>query len=246
VLDEARSSDYVIWAVALLLYVWDSASLLAPRDLLLVESGRRRLAVRMSESPFTIAGRVLAFSPLLLPWRGAFVAPWGRPWVDAPALAATLQAVQQGRAALLAVRVLATWAFALLFVGAPLLTLLMGPNTAVLYTAMGLYPTVLVAIGCLWWQRGRLGLARARTVWLSFDVLLCPAFLPNLVRKITVPQRIEIDGVQVLFATAPSEIDERFLARLEGRAENPIDDEGRDEPEREQLSSYLATVKAAQ
>jgi len=157
VLDEARSSDYVIWAVALLLYVWDSASLLAPRDLLLVESGRRRLAVRMSESPFTIAGRVLAFSPLLLPWRGAFVAPWGRPWVDAPALAATLQAVQQGRAALLAVRVLATWAFALLFVGAPLLTLLMGPNTAVLYTAMGLYPTVLVAIGCLWRQRGCLG-----------------------------------------------------------------------------------------
>lgn len=245
-LDETRSSDHLIWAVALLLYVWDSACLLSPRDLLLVESGRRRFAALLSESPFTIAGRVLAFGPLLLPWRGAFVAPWGRAWIDEPAVAAALQTVQERRAALLVVRVLATWAFALLFVAAPLLTVLMGPNTAVVYTAVALYPTVLVAITCLWWQRGRLGLTRARTVWLSFDVLLCPAFLPNLVRKITVPQRLEIDGVQILCATAPSGIDEGFFARLESRAENPIDDEGRDEPEQERLRSYVATVKSAQ
>lgn len=245
-LDEARSSDYAIWAVALLLYVWDSASLLAPRDLLLVESGRHRFAALLSESPFTIAGRVLVWSPLLMPWRGAFVAPWGRPWIDPPALAAALDAVQQRRSALLVVRALATWTFVLLFVGAPLLTLLMGPNTAVIYTAMALYPTTLVVIACLWWRRDRLGLTRARTVWLSFDVLLCPAFLPNLVRKITVPQRIEIDGVQVLCATTPSGIDERFFARLESRAESPIDDEVDDEPERERLRSYVATVKSAQ
>lgn len=245
-LDEARSSDHLIWAVALLLYVWDSASLLSPRDLLLVESGRHRFAALFSESPFTIGGRVLAFSPLLMPWRGAFVAPWGRPWVDAPALTIGLQAVQERRTALLVVRVLATWAFALLFVGAPLVTVLMGPNTAVVYTAMALYPTALLVIGCLWWQRDRLGITRARTVWLSLDVLLCPAFLPNLVRKITVPQRIEIDGVQLLCATAPSEIDERFFARLESRAENPIDDESRDEPDQERLRSYVATVKSAQ
>ena len=235
-LDQIRSWDYVIWAVALLLYVWDSAVLLSPRELLLVEAGRGRFSAALSESPFTVAGRVLAFSPLLLPWRGSFVAPWGRPWVGAADLAATLWSVQQHRGALLAVRVLATWAFVLLFVAAPLVTFFMGPNTAVVYTAILLYPTALAAIACLWWQRERLGLTGARTAWLTVDVLLCPAFLPNLVRKITVPRRIEIDGAQVLFAAAPREVDERFLACLESRAEQ----------EEESLRSYLATVKAAQ
>ena len=71
---EPRGSDYVIWLVALALYAWDSAHLLSPRELLLVEAGRQRLSVVFSESPFTIMGRVLSFSPLLFPHRGVFVA----------------------------------------------------------------------------------------------------------------------------------------------------------------------------
>jgi hypothetical protein len=245
VLDQVRSSDYLIWIVALLLYVWDSALLLSPRHLLLVEAGRRRFSTVFSESPFTISGRVLAFSPLVFPYRGAFVAPWGRRWVDSAVLQAALQAVEELRGSLLIVRVLATLAFLLLFVLGPALTLSMGPNAAVVYTAIGVYPTVLTAIVVLWCQRRSLRLTTARAAWLSLDLLVCPAFLPNLVRKITTPQPIEVDGAQVLLATAASDVKEQFLSRLESQTEDLIDDTSLHGPEQEQLRSYLATVKAA-
>ena len=83
-LDQPRSAaDYAIWAVALALYVSDAAKLLSARQLLLVEAGRGRLAAALSETPYTIAGRVLVFAPLLRPDRGVFVALWGRPWLAA-------------------------------------------------------------------------------------------------------------------------------------------------------------------
>ena len=245
-LDQVRSSDYVIWIVALLLYVWDSAILLSPRHLLLVEAGRRRFSPVFSESPFTISGRVLAFCPLALPFRGAFIAPWGQRWADPGALRAALDAVEELRSSLLVVRGLATWAFLLLFVVGPALTLSMGPNAAVVYTAIGVYPTAFATIVVLWCRRRSLRLTNARAAWLSLDVLVCPAFLPNLVRKITTPQPIEADGAQVLFAAATVEVKEELLARLESRAGDLIDEAGEDTPAQEQLRSYLATVKAAQ
>ncbi len=245
-LDQVRSSDYVIWIVALLLYVWDSAILLSPRHLLLVEAGRRRFSPVFTENPFTISGRVLAFCPLALPFRGAFIAPWGQRWADASALGAALDAVEELRGSLPVVRALATWAFLLLFVLGPALTLSMGPNAAVVYTAIAVYPTALAAIVVLWCQRRSLRLTTARAAWLSLDLLVCPAFLPNLVRKITTPHPIAADGAQVLFAGAAALVKEEFLARLESRAGDLIDEASADEPAQEQLRAYLATVKAAQ
>jgi hypothetical protein len=247
VLEETRGSDYVIWLVAGLLYVWDAAKFLSPREFLLIEAGRRHVAAVFSDSPFTLSGRVLAFSPLLFPHRGVFVAPWGRSWSDPDVLAATLRSVESLSRSLLVVRVLATWAFGLLFIIGPVLTLMMGPNAAVVYTAVAVYWTGLTAVLVLWWQRRELGLTTARAAWVSIDVLVCPAFLPNLVRKITATQPIETDGAQLLFATATPEAKEQFVSRLESRtedlleAEAPSDEKGLDE-----LRSYVKAVRAAQ
>jgi hypothetical protein len=247
VLEETRSSDYVIWAVAALLYVWDSAKLLSSRELLLVEAGRRHLAAAFSDSPFTLGGRILAFSPLLLPHRGAFVALWGRSWVDPDALAATLRSVESLRDALLVVRVLATWAFGLLFIAGPILTLVMGPNAAVVYTAVAVYWTGLTAALVLWWQRRELGLTAARAAWVGIEVLVCPAFLPNLVRKITATHPIDTDGAQLLFAAATPEMKEQFISRLEDRTEHLLGPEATgDEPGLDEVRSYVKLVRAAQ
>jgi hypothetical protein len=106
-------------------------------------------------------------------------------------------------------------------------------------------PEGTIAIVVLWCQRRRLRLTTARAAWLSLDLLVCPAFLPNLVRKITTLQPIETDGAQVLFATAVSDVKEQFPSRLESQTEDLIDETGPDGPEQEQLRSYLSTVKAA-
>ena len=244
-LDPTRSADHTVWVVALLLYVCDAAKLLSPRQLLLVEAGRGRLAAAFSASPFTLAGRVLAFAPLFLPHRGVFVAPWASAWTDDARLKAILESVERLRGSLLAARVLAAWAFVLLFVVGPGLTMLLGTDAAVLYTAAVLYPTVVVAIVFLWWRRRDLRLTTGRTAGLSVEILVCPAFLPNLVRKITVLEPVEADGAQVLVATAAADVKEEFLRRLESRTEELIEETDPDAPERARLRAYLAAVRGA-
>jgi len=244
VLDETRGADYTIWVVALLLYVSDAAKLLAPRELLLVEAGRRRLAASFSEHPFTLAGRVLVLSPLLLPQRGVFVAPWGTAWRPETALRATIDSIERLRGGLRFFRALALWAFAVLFVAGPALTWWLGTSAAVLYAAAMLYPTTIVAVVWLWWRRRTLGLTAGRAARASAEILLCPAFLPNIVRKITGAQPLTIDAAQILAATAASGVKEDLLTRLERRTQELLEAIDPEQPEAVALRAYLATVRA--
>jgi hypothetical protein len=245
VLDQARGSDYTIWAVALLLYVCDAAKLLSPREVLLVEAGRGRLATAFSDNPFTITGRVLVFGPLLFPQRGIFVAPWGRTWIDAAPLNAMLASLQQFRGSLLVARIFSAWGFVLLFVLGPALTWALGVSAAVMYTAAVLYPTVGATIIAIWWQRHELRLSASRAAWLSVEILACPAFLPNLVRKITAPHRVEIDGAQIIVATASADIKGGFLERLESRTQELIEESSDDVALQQELRSYLVTLRCS-
>jgi hypothetical protein len=239
--DPARLGDYAIWAVALLLYAYDAGRLLGPREMLLVEAGQGRLEPALGDNPFNSATRALAFAPLHRPHRGVFVATWGRPWRDPGTLTATLEPLTRLRGSLAPLRVLAVLAALLLFVVGPLLTLSLGPDVAVLLTAAGLYPTVVAAIVALWWRRARLRLTAGRAVWLSLEVLVCPAFLPNLVRTITAQHRVEADGAQVLVATAGADVAAGFLGRLRRRTEDLLETEGSDPA----LRAYLAGLPEA-
>src|SRR2546425_804433 len=111
-LDPTDGADYTIWIVAALLYVSDAAKLLSPRQLLLVEAGRGRLAAAFSATPYTIAGRVLSFAPLLLPYRGVFVAPWGSAWTDGARLKKVLESLERLRGSLRGARLLVATAAA--------------------------------------------------------------------------------------------------------------------------------------
>jgi hypothetical protein len=238
--------DYTIWILAFLLYVGDAARLLAPRQLLLIEAGRGRLVPGFSEHTFTTVGRSLAFGPVLMPYRGVFVAAWSTAWRDAAGLQAALATIEELRRPLAVIRPLVSLVFVLLFVAGPVLTWALGSGVAVLATAALLYPTIVVTIAALWWKRRALRLTAARSAWLSVEMLICPAFLPNLVRKITGVAPIEADGAQILAATAAAEVREEFLARLAVLTEALIDETNDDDASRDHLRAYLATVRAAQ
>ena len=244
-LEHARLADQAIWGVALVLYAYDAARLLGPHDVLLVEAGRGRLVPTLSDPPFTAWTRVLAFAPLHLPHRGVFRAAWGRPWRDDRALAATLDSLGRLRASLGPVRITAALATLLLFVVGPALTLALGPNAAVLYTAAGLYPTALAAVGALWLRRRRLGLAAARCALLSAEVLVCPAFLPNLVRKLTEAPPLEADAVQLVRATADTATAADLVAGVQRRTREMLETDDADPTAQSQLRAYLAALGEA-
>lgn len=240
--EHTRLADHAIWGVALLLYAYDAARLLGPRDVLLVEAGRGRLVPTLSDPPFSSWTRVLAFEPLHLPHRGVFLAVWGRPWRDDVTLKIALEALARLRASLGPMRVTAALAALLLFVVGPALTLTLGPNAAVLYTATGLYPTVLVAVAALWRRRRRFGLGAARCALLSVEVLVCPAFLPNLVRKLTGTPAIDTDPVQILRATGEAGDTAGLVARIQSRGQEALEADDADPTAQAQLRAYLATI----
>ena len=245
VLEGARVADYAIWGVALLLYVYDAARLLKSREVLLAEAGGGRLVPVIGDNPFTSATRAVVFGPLHQPHRGVFVARWGQAWNRAEELRATLDALGRFRASLGVARVLGAVAFVLLFFVGPALTMGLGPDAAVVYTAAALYPTVGASIGALWWRRRHFRLTAPRCALLSVEVLVCPAFLPNLVRKITGHYPIEADGAQVLVALAGTGVRDEFLARLERRAEEMLDADASDPAAQAQLRTYLTALRAA-
>jgi len=236
--------DYTIWILAFLFYVGDAARLLSPRQLLLVEAAGGHLVPGFSEHTFTTVGRSLVFGPLLMPFRGVFIAAWSTAWRDTAGLQGALAAIETLRRQLGVIRPLVSMVFGLIFVVGPVLTWVLGPGAALLTVAALLYPALGVTAGALWWKRRALSLSTARVTWLSVEMLICPAFMPNLVRKITTAAPIEADGAQILAATAPAEVREEFLARLAVRTEALID-EADDDGSRDRLRAYLARVRAA-
>jgi hypothetical protein len=243
VLDEARTSDYTIWAVAFILYLCDAARLLRWRELLLVEAGRGRLRPSLSDNPFTIAGRVLAFPPFVLPHRGVFIASWGGQWAADRDVASALASLQRLRGSLTPVRIAAALGFALLFIAGPAFTFLWGPGAAVLLTAALLYPTILGTAVVLWRRRRAVRLTAMQTVGLGIELLVCPAFLPNLVRKITTRHRVEADAAQIAaVGLSPAERDE-FFARLQVRADELINEATADDALQQELRSYLVMLR---
>ena len=244
-LDEARTSHYTIWAVAFLLYLCDAARLIRWRDLLLVEHGRGRLRPSLSDNPFTIAGRVLAFPPIVLPHRGVFVASWGEKWSAARDVATALASIEQLRGSLTVARAAAVTGFALLFIVGPVLTFFGGPGVGVLLTAGLLYPAILATAVALWLRRHNLRLTTMQAVGLGAELLVCPAFLPNLVRKITTKHHVDADAAQIVASTAsPEERDELFL-RLQGRADELLNEASADDAIQQELRSYLVMLREA-
>jgi len=245
VLEHARLADHAIWGVALALYAYDAARLVGPHDVLLVEAGGGRLAPTLSDPPFAAWTRVLSFAPLHLPHRAVFRAAWGRPWREAGAVAATVDALARLRDALGPVRITAALAALLLFAVGPALTLTLGPNAAVLYTAAAVYPTALGAGATLWIRRRRLGLGATRCALLSLEVLVCPAFLPNLVRKLTESPPLDVDAVQIVDATADAATAGEFVARVERRTEEMLETDDGDSTAQSRLRAYLAALAGA-
>lgn len=197
----------------------------------------------IGDTPFASGGRVLAFGPLHLPYRGVFVAAWGRPWADADGLGAVIASLAGLQGSLGPIRGVASMGFVLLFVAGPALTVTLGPDAAVVGVAALLYPTALAGIVVLWRRRHRLGLRAPRALWVSVEILLCPAFLPNLVRKITAHHAVEADGAQVLAAAAGAEVRDEFLARLQRRAEDLIETAAPDAAAQASLRTYIANIR---
>jgi hypothetical protein len=234
----------LIWVIAFLFYAVDSAKLLLPREMLLIETRRGGLRTSLSAVPFLIAGRPLYFCPLHLPQRAVYRAAWGSMTNDAD-LDTALESLRGRRKPLLPFRVVATVMFTLLFFVGPSLTLFLGPDTAIVYLAGFVYVVALGSAAAVWFLKDHLAVAPGHAIRLGLELVLCPAFVPNIVRRITCSWKIEADGVQLGMVASTPDLREQLVNRVEVRVGELLEDLPADDPEAERLRAYMAAVAAA-
>jgi hypothetical protein len=237
--------DYAIWVVVGALYVTDAARLLAHNEFLLVETARGTFAPALSEAPFTLAGRVVSFGPLLRPDRAVFVLRWGDRWADPMAMRVALRRVTDLCAALVELRLVVAWAWVWLLLGGPALTFWLGPSAAIYCTMAAVYPATIIAAIVLGCRRRSLRLSGTRVARLIAEAFVCPPSLPNLLRKVTVAEPPEVDGVQIALALLEAGRRARFMEAMEHRAEELLNEMEPDDPEGQRLLSYMTTARAA-
>lgn len=159
-------------------YVYDAALLLYADEVVFMRKARRWSAAIGDGA--IVGGRYLAFPALLSPGSPVFRAAWNAdPRGDAPQATATVLGVLcplRWQAWLLA--------FAL-FAVVPLALALHFPPTWLLGVLAVIYLPTAVAMLHVARRREMLGLSRRDVAAIAFDVLACPPFALNLVRRVS-------------------------------------------------------------
>jgi len=181
--------------LALALYLFDAAVLLAPDEWLVEQQRGKRWRARFGLQGWPIARKEPWLPNPLAPWRPLLRLHWrfevgpedGAPKGAAPlAMPGTALRVTTG---LLLVLIFVALPIALL--GYPLLVLRIG-------VAVAIYATCVASALVLWRSRGHLGLTRGECAKLAVECVVCPPFALNLVRKLGLRQSARVGSGQVL------------------------------------------------
>lgn len=238
-------SDYAIWLVSFALYSLDAARLLSSGEVLLVEQSDGRFSTRVVDYPFVIAGRSLAVYPPWLPHKAVFLARWGRKWAEPSGLRAAIEELSALGETLWVPRVLAVGMAAVLFIFGPLLTLRLGPSVAIIYVAASAYPIAIAWCVFVWVHREVYGLGAGAAAWLSIEALLCPVLVANAVRKVTIAQRIDVDGIQLVLAKAREDDREQLIRDVDAVLRERLESIEASDPDAEELHLYQSRIKEA-
>jgi hypothetical protein len=210
---------------AIAFYLFDSAMLLYSNELLLHRRAQRW--TYSAGSNFFLLGRRLWLANPFEPQYALFRVAWSetdrRPAQDKPQeMAAFLVALRPLRYLVLVLLIL-------LIGGLPLSALLFGAGIVMLAVIGLYYACVLLALAMVYARREIFGLGSARAMLsVAFDVLACPPFAVNLVRKLSLQRSIAGNPIEFArlalepqrFATLVALICARVDSDLRGAVEN--------------------------
>jgi hypothetical protein len=231
-------AEWTLMALAASLYAWDSAQLLYANEGLLAPRGRDGWALRLG-STLRLAGRELYVpSPLTL-HRPLFRLAWG---FEAPAGGDPGWSERRGAYRPLAPLV---WAMAVaLFVLLPL-GLFSRLGEAMLIAALAmLYASILAALAWTALRARSLGIAPRRLAALAFELLVCPPFALNLVRRLSLEVPVGEDLVAAARRLQGGDGWPASRVRFAARLEDALLDEGEGSPRAAALGRYRSLLLA--
>jgi hypothetical protein len=210
VLGRLLALEQAIWIVAAALYLFDVLRAIGPDQILLEERGGLKLRAVLARRPFEWGRRHLYLVGVLAPHRGVLTASQSGPTAAAE-VETQLQALDQVRAALRPLRLLALTMFMLLFVAGPLATHQVGAASSILWLAAPVYGLGLASALLLTLRRQRLALARGQAATLALECVLCPPYAANLPKKVCALQLLHCSGI----AAAKARMDAQDSALLD-------------------------------
>ena len=213
--------------VAIGLYLYDSALLLHINEGVVTPRRGGGWRVRFGSRQVSFRGKELYMPSPFLPHRPGFRLLW-----DLPARSMEARSVWQARRDLFKPLVPLVWAMALaLFVLLPLGLFSVLGDWILLVALITLYLGIAVALLWLATRRRQLGLSPRQLGILVFELLACPPFAVNVIRRVSVEMPLEADLMSVarqLQAAADwNETRGEFIARLDEQIDAEDEDSER-------------------
>ncbi|MET0292838.1 MAG: hypothetical protein ABW136_10785 [Steroidobacteraceae bacterium] len=224
---------------ALAFYVYDSALLLHDDELIFVRQGRRWHATTGSE--FVLFGKRVCLPAPLMPWCALVRSTWRM--TDESQAIATMPAIATSRA-LLPLKMIGTTLLALLIFALPYASLVLKSGLLMLAVFAVYYALLFVALAYAFVRRVALGLT-GRAYWTTaLDVLACPPFAVNFVRRITLRQELEGDALAYIRGAFEAEPRARAFEQLRRRIDERLGAAAADPGRAARLEKFRESLRA--
>jgi len=210
------SYEVELLALAVIFYLYDSSALLYSNEAILTCDGARRWSATTGWVGFVLAGRSLCVLNPFTPYRPSFRLGWDfnrlepeskdREW---PKRAQDFKSIAP----------LTVTAGIALFLLLPLGMFTEFGRYAVIFAVVLLYGSILLALFQLRRKRILAAMGRRHFWGFAFECLACPPFAVNMVRRITLADRIAepvpLAAVRLLDADRWAELRERCISRID-------------------------------
>jgi hypothetical protein len=211
------SYELELFALAVLLYLYDSTVLLYANEALLIRAGPKRWIAESGWQGLRIAGRTLYILNPLTPLRPSFRLHWSYHSLQAPP--AAVQLWPECVTALRALGPFVVIAGIALFILLPVGLFTAAGSYALIPALIALYGSTLSALLFLYRSRVMLPLSRMRLVGIAFECLICPPLAVNMIRRITlaiaVNESLPIAAIRLLSREEWARLREICIQRLD-------------------------------
>lgn len=210
-------SDSAFWLLAFALYVIDNMKLIEGQEMLLIESVALRIEPRLTQIPFEIRGRCLVILSPFLPFLMAFKAKWSvKGGKDIRALKRDRRLILRLQRRVFQLRLIAALSFVNLFIAGPILTSRMGLASTLLKIGP-VHLSLLLLLGFVV-TRDAFGLPARYWALFVLECVICPMYLPTLLKRLSWRTVLESDGVAFANRYGPTNLLPELRSAVEVRA----------------------------
>lgn len=203
-------------------YLYDSAMLLYFNEVAFIEMGGR-WDFSSPLSRWRIFGKIPLIPNLFTPYKSIFRFAWS---TNKEVFEREKTVINSDFLnALNPIRYLVVAQLIALLVVIPLIIFQLGTNSIFLFAlgAVYLISSLMVAVTC--YKRSALRLSSKELLQISFDVIACPPFSINLVRKLSLTQNVKMDAVHFGLANLTAEVFTMLTENLKLKVDEKLESE---------------------